>query len=91
MSGWYVTCGLDHELNKGSQVYGFCNFHGPRQRNRVKEAAEGEDIPPSKGYRDPKMQVPLPQKTATESYYAGAKRINRLHDLLNRHHRPYGG
>ena len=53
MSGCHVTWGPDHEPTKGSQVYGFCNSHGLRQKNRVKKAAGGEDTSPHEGYRDP--------------------------------------
>ena len=53
MSGCYVTWGPDHVSTKGSQVYGFCNCHGLRQKNRVKEAVEEEHTSPRKGYRDP--------------------------------------
>ena len=37
-----------------------------------------------------KVQVPLPRKTDTESYYTKAKRISNLHDLPSLHHRPNG-
>ena len=36
------------------------------------------------------VQVQPMRKTDMESYYTGAKRVSRLHDLLNRHHRPNG-
>ena len=53
MRGYYVALGPDHVPTKGSQVYGFCNSHGLRQKNRVKEAAEEEDTSQHEGYRDP--------------------------------------
>ena len=52
ISECHVTWGPDHEPTKGSQVYGFWNSHGLRQKNRVKKAAGGEDTSPHGGYRD---------------------------------------
>ena len=32
-------------------------------------------------------EIQILRKTDMESYYTGAKRVSRLHDLLSRHHR----
>ena len=43
------------------------------------------------GYRDPgRCRYKPPRKTDMGSYYAGAKRVSGLHDLLGRHHRTNG-
>ena len=82
MSGCYVTWGFDHELTKGSQVHSFCNSHGLRQKDRVKEAEEGQDTTPHKRYKDQEGAGTTTAKDqySTESHYNKATKINVLHD-----------